>query len=401
MPKQTLKRRADGRYACKYQGKFFYGSTQSEAFRARDEYKKTLATREALSSPKVAEYAAGWLPVHKSEVSDRYYNACAIIIDKMTDMLGDKCLDEVTSSDIKRVYAEKYSGMSESYIRKAKTLYTAIFDSASEDRLIMRNPCRAKTAQPHHGTEGTHRNITEEERSLIHTVPHRLRPAVMSMLYAGLRRGEALALNTSRDVDFLNNSITVRQAVSYTANQPILKGPKTEAGKRTIPLFPPLEPVLKPISGILAPAVHSGCEMSESAFDRAWESYVLAIECHLNGVSQKRWFGLTKEAQKADPDRYAKIMQLKAAGKETEADELRLEKWKSFTVRPHDLRHSFCVMLRDAGVDLKQAIEWMGHEDEKMILRIYDHVTEERRKKSVLLVEKMLSGSQNGSQKDD
>jgi hypothetical protein len=35
-------------------------------------------------------------------------------------------------------------------------------------------------------------------------------------------------------------------------------------------------------------------------------------------------------------------------------------------------------MLRDAGVDLKQAIIWMGHADEKMILRIYDQPGEER-----------------------
>ncbi len=52
--------------------------------------------------------------------------------------------------------------------------------------------------------------------------------------------------------------------------------------------------------------------------------------------------------------------------------------WKEWTVRPHDLRHSFCVMLRDAGVDLKLAIKWTGHADEKMILKIYDHITDLR-----------------------
>ena len=52
--------------------------------------------------------------------------------------------------------------------------------------------------------------------------------------------------------------------------------------------------------------------------------------------------------------------------------------WKEWTVRPHDLRHSFCVMLRDTGVDLKLAIRWMGHADEKMILKIYDHITDLR-----------------------
>lgn len=32
MPRQTLTKRADGRYACKYEGRFFYGKTANEAF---------------------------------------------------------------------------------------------------------------------------------------------------------------------------------------------------------------------------------------------------------------------------------------------------------------------------------------------------------------------------------
>lgn len=57
--------------------------------------------------------------------------------------------------------------------------------------------------------------------------------------------------------------------------------------------------------------------------------------------------------------------------------------WKEWTVRPHDLRHSYFVMLRDSGVNLKLAIKWMGHADEKMILRIYDHVTELRMQNAI------------------
>ena len=38
MPRQTLNKRADGRYACKYEGQFFYGKTPSEALRKRDDY---------------------------------------------------------------------------------------------------------------------------------------------------------------------------------------------------------------------------------------------------------------------------------------------------------------------------------------------------------------------------
>jgi integrase len=47
-------------------------------------------------------------------------------------------------------------------------------------------------------------------------------------------------------------------------------------------------------------------------------------------------------------------------------------------IRQHDLRHTYCTMLRDAGIDMHQAMIWMGHSDETMILRVYDHVTDKR-----------------------
>ena len=38
-------------------------------------------------------------------------------------------------------------------------------------------------------------------------------------------------------------------------------------------------------------------------------------------------------------------------------------------VRSHDFRRTYCTMLYDAGIDLKTAQAWMGHADEKMILK--------------------------------
>ncbi len=40
-------------------------------------------------------------------------------------------------------------------------------------------------------------------------------------------------------------------------------------------------------------------------------------------------------------------------------------------------------MLYEAGIDLKTAQRWMGHADEKMILRIYAHLTERQEQKGV------------------
>ena len=79
-----------------------------------------------------------------------------------------------------------------------------------------------------------------------------------------------------------------------------------------------------------------------------------------------------------------------------------LPPWKDVRIRPHDLRHSYCTMLYDAGVDLKTAMKWMGHADQEMTMRVYTHLTSEREKRSMRAfseqIDKMIS-SQNGSQK--
>ena len=105
MPRQTLKQRPDGRYACKYKGKFFYGATQTEALAAREEYKRQEKSGINAAPVTVGEYAARWLPVHKASVGTKTYNDYAKQLDTLCKCIGDRLLREVTPSDIKAVFS--------------------------------------------------------------------------------------------------------------------------------------------------------------------------------------------------------------------------------------------------------------------------------------------------------
>ena len=354
----------------------------------------------------VAQYASQWLPLHRSNVSTNTYNAYASILDKVIGLLGPYSCYDIRPDDAKRVYVELFppkkkpgdkEGCSASQIRKVHMLCTALFDSAVENGLCASNPFRASTAKATYGEDGTHREITDEERQAILDSDHWFKPAVMAMLYAGLRRGEAIALDRDTDVAPDLSSITISRAIHFEGNHAVGGDTKTTSGVRTIPVFLPLKPYLAG-SGLLVVSQRSGKEMSQSAFKRAWESYVASVERDLNGGVQKRWHSLTKEAQQANPAKYQKIMHLIAIGQKEKAEELRLSDWKTFTVRPHDLRHSFCTMCRDAGVDIKQTITWMGHADEKMVLRVYDHPGAKRAYDSTKKVENLLLERQNERQ---
>lgn len=64
-------------------------------------------------------------------------------------------------------------------------------------------------------------------------VPEQLRVLFNLAIYAGLRKGELLALEWS-DVDFENDTVTVSKAVSVVAGKQITKEPKTS--RRTVPI---------------------------------------------------------------------------------------------------------------------------------------------------------------------
>ena len=413
MPKKKSTRRKDGRYQAKSHGKYFYSTiSQADADRKAAVYRKQIQDGLHQDARKitVAQYAADWLPLHKAHVSDRVYNDYAALMDKVLRVIGSVPCISVRPDDAKRVFVEAFppkksstdrSGYSGSTIKKVRMLCVDLFESAIDNGLCTRNPFRAKSAKPEYGEDGSHREITEAERDLILSSDHWFKPAVMVMLYAGLRRGEALAVDLDRDVDSTLSWLTIRHAVRFDVNRPVLDDPKTESGKRTVPIFLPLRPYLTG-RGLLVPARHSGREMSESAFRSAWDGFVLSIECKMNGVSQKRWYGLDRAAKVRDPHKYWQVIDLINQGRKEEADALRLSDWKTFSVRPHDLRHTFCTMCRDAGVDIKQTMLWMGHSDTQMILRIYDHPGAQRAADSIEKVQKNLSpgafGRQNGRQ---
>ena len=391
------KARADGRFQRKYKGKYFYGSTPEEAERLRDEYKYQCEHGiEQIRNITVSDYAEEWLPIAKSSVSDKCYNDYAKQLEALTDVCGDKYVNAVVPNDILKVW-KHYVGYSDSTIHRARMLYRAMFASAIENGYCRSNPVEKESAKPHKGTSGTHRALEPWERKIIETFPHRMQGPAMLMLYAGLRRGEMLAF-TGADVH--KNVISVTRAVRFDANLPVICDPKTEAGKREIPVFDILRPYVKDLKGLILTG-KDGKLCSETAFQNAWSDWKRQIECHLNGCSQKRWYFIESSFRARDPKRYDRIQTLLAQGKKEEADALRLMDWKEWTVRPHDLRHSYCVMLRDAGVDLKLAIQWMGHADEKMILRIYDHVSELRIQSAIKSVNSLnrKGRASNGRQK--
>lgn len=395
--KQHLKKRKDGRYACRYKDQWFYSFISDEdALAQREEYKR-LEKLDACAVPTVQEYSEKWLERAYPAAAETTRNGLKIHLKKLNDLYGDLLLSDVKPSHIKSVYSQQYIGLSNSYIKAGKQLYSALFDAAASDGYIRTNPARDKSAKPHKGTEGGHRAITDQEREWINTYchDHRAYPAIITMLYAGIRPQEAKALTIEKAYDPDAGILHIRETAHRDGNNQykITNQGKTKNAIRDIPVFNPVADALKDRKGLLITTAH-GKQITSTTWRNAIESYRTCMEAAINGC-HKRWYRRTKEHKKI----LAEAAELRAAGrkKEAEAKEAEIPPWIEFTVVPYDLRHSFCVMCRDNGVEINTCIRWMGHADAKMILKVYDEASDDRSEKEAEKLNKTLFGSHIGS----
>ena len=335
MPK--LKMQSNGYCRAWYKGKRFQGRTPEEAIAKRDAYK--YECEHGIERPQqitVIELAEEWLSA-KAGIERTTYNQYVTIMEKMTDLIGDKLVSAVSPADIKRVW-KQYDSLSQSYINKAKFLYKGFFQYAIDNRYCSASPLLSASAKPHKGTKGTHRCLTETEINLIETVPHRVQCAAMFMLKAGLRRGEVLALSKA---DIHDDRIYVHKSIKFVNNRPVVGSTKNESSMRNVPLFAPLKPFIGNIENYVFPDADGGI-CTETAFQRAWESYMHTLSVHAK---------------------------------------------HEISFRPHDLRHTFVTVCRDKGIDIKTCMKWCGHSSERMILEIYDHPSANREKQMISLMD--------------
>lgn len=381
-----LKQRKDGRYCKVYKGQQIMGWSEDEVYDRFDEIVKLEG--EGMKRPTtVGEYAAEWLPIAFPEVKPSTYRGLATHLQKLVDVIGTEKLNDITPTMVKRIYAEKYHGMSNSYIKSGRQLFCSLFDAAVADGYCRSNPARDKAASPAKGKPVKEKKFTAQHREWIETLctDHRCHAVVMAMLYAGLRPPEAKALKIDRDVDFENDLITLQEFAHIDPKNgqkyAFSDDGKNEWAPRTIPLFRPLKEALDGKEGYLITSAH-GKQVTIQTWKVAWNSYKHCMETAINGMPE-RWYGKTKE--------HKKML----------AEEKPLPAWIEFDITPYTLRKAFCRWCRDNHVELNTCIHWMGHSDAQMILKVYDEVSNDRSESEADRLNKLFDMQNDMQQKSE
>lgn len=360
MPKKSNTKRADGRYSVRvYIGmvddkkkyKYAYGKTQKEANQKAEEIKASLRKGVDVTSANDSfdVWADYWLASKKNEVSVDRYNALVTRTKLWKDVFSSIKINQIKPFMVQSTLfsiAEKspYTGkpMAKNTVRSYIQIITAIFDFAVDNRIIEYNPAM-KLKAPQGASQEHRRALSPEERERVIEFEHRAKPSAMLMMFSGLRRGEATALQWT-DIDFENCTISVTK--SYNFKQKEFKKPKNGKSRLvTVPklLIDYLASLPRVSTFVLTSA--SGAMMSDTAWKRLYDSYMSDMNLKYgNFVSMPNKFAPTKVPMLID------------------------------TFTPHELRHTFCTIMYEAGIDVLVAQQQMGHSDVKTTLSIYTHL---------------------------
>jgi hypothetical protein len=147
--------------------------------------------------------------------------------------LGDERLDDLGRQQLQDMADELYrQGLDPSTIRNTLMPLCALYRRAFQRGLVTVNPTTNLALPAVRGRRD--RIVTPEEAGrLLGVLPEAQRPLWATALYAGLRRGELMALRFE-DVDFGHGLIRVER--SYDPRSQSFVEPKSRSGRRTVPM---------------------------------------------------------------------------------------------------------------------------------------------------------------------
>lgn len=293
-------------------------------------------------------YAQRFIELYKSH---KEYNTRRMYEDILNLYLipafGNYLLSEITRTDIQALI--NANADHPRTCQQIKLVLKQILSSALEDHLILDTPWH-RIDMPKY-VPPKRRTLTPLEELALNTATLSPQDHLLVMLFfgCGLRLEENLALQV-QDIDLFNEEVIIHHVVIFVNNRAELKPvPKSPSGFRRVPIpaflideirFYAMR-VKKEHSGASDAHLftHSGLLYSKSYFYNRWSHIVTALN---QAVSTKEnpcpIHGLTSRV----------------------------------------FRYNYATILYYSGISLKKAVHLMGHADEKMILKIYAQLDEQR-----------------------
>lgn len=369
---EKIKKRKDGRYCInvytgtvngKPQYKSVYGKTQKEVKEKALQIKLSKAQGVNILSGDQKAFSwwanawlryietrttKDWFPVlySRTQFFIKYFGSASI--DKLNKIDCETALDVVAENNPNNFGKPS----SKKTVKEYRSILDRIFKFCIDNRSLTFNPVHDIIVSETDVPTSTRTPLSNEEINLIWKTPHLMQTACLLMIYAGLRRGEACAL-TWNDVDLKNKTISINKSANLRHHGEI-KPPKTKSGFRIIPIPQILAEHLSELPHDNLLVVHKDGRMFRS--NHMWERNFNNYLEHISSVNNV-----------------------------------------DFVTTAHCLRHTYCTLLYEAGVDVLTASSFLGHANIETTMNIYTHLRSEKEKSNVSKLDDYLSSTMPNS----
>lgn len=295
------------------------------------------------------------------------------------DTFGTKKLADVRYSDIKCFYNSliKEKNFKPNSMEIIHTLLHPVFTLAVRDNYIRVNPTdgvMAEIKKSHNWEKPKRHALTEEQQGAFidymknsEMYSHWL-PLFTAFLGTGCRVGELIGLRWE-DIDTKNDTISINHNLIYRQNddgvcEMHITTPKTEAGKRTIPMLPEVK--------------HAFITERKRQMEQGIRT------CTIDGYTN--FIFLNRENYVHNPQTINRaIVRIYKAYNEEEEKNAKKEKREPVLIphfSVHNLRHTFCTRFCENETNIKVIQEIMGHSDISTTMNIYAEATESKKQES-------------------
>ncbi len=284
--------------------------------------------------------------------------------------IGKVKLEDITPAMLNEMYVAMMQGdtlsgrkSGGSYVNQIHDNVTLVLKKAVKEGLLTSNPCD-QADPPKMDTKAKKAIQPDKVRELIASLDpaNTHECAYLLAITLGLRRGEICGLSWC-DIDFDRNIVDITHSYDNLGN---LKGTKTKAGTRLLPLSPITARALE-----TQKAAQAAQFAKTNSFRKPEEGYLKQLE---DGPVIATHYG-----QRVQPGTMSRWWTL----------DRKLYGLDGFTL--HELRHTYLTMLAVGGVHPKVMQELAGHYSSQITMDIYTHVNMDAKRDAMETVTKLFS----------
>lgn len=270
MPRKKATKRADGRYVStlvigtdangKIERKYFYSSiSQTDANQKRDTYKAEQTAKGLLGNApgeakrvKLEVWAKKWLETKRGKVKESTFDTSYRRPTEryIIPAFGNRYLADIKPIEIDAFLTKLGVDYSLTVLQKTKICLSAIYDSAIDNNICFKNPCKNVVIKSKK-EKADKRTYTEEQVKdiLAFADTDTYGIYIRLLLELGLRCSELCGLRWS-DFDLDKQTVNIERAATDYNGITIVDVPKSKTSIRRLPFSKALSNVLKQIPDI-------------------------------------------------------------------------------------------------------------------------------------------------------